>query len=288
MMTDRLTVAGFGAVVCALLSAPATAQCRPPASSHEARLLAFYEAPTAFSVAGAPARLAAGAISIGAEVIPVPSPAPALQRPEYCYANTTTNTRLAPVFGRPRLALGLPAGIVLEASYLPTIVVAGAEATLTSVALSRTHDVSAGHSHLVLLLRAHATAGRIRGAITCPANRLQLDDAGAPCYGRRPSRDTFRPDALGIETALGVGSHGGRLAAYVGGGMSWLRPRFETGFVDARDNVDRTVIAAALARGTAFAGATARLRGPLALSVQLYSVPADVTTIRAAAEYRIR
>ena len=40
------------------------AQCRPPANSHEARLLAFYEAPLAFSMAGAPTRMVAGELRI--------------------------------------------------------------------------------------------------------------------------------------------------------------------------------------------------------------------------------
>ena len=41
----------------ALVASSAAAQCRPPASSHEVRLLAFYEAPTAFTMAGAPTLL---------------------------------------------------------------------------------------------------------------------------------------------------------------------------------------------------------------------------------------
>lgn len=54
-----------------LLASPAIAQCRPPASSHEARLLAFYEAPIMFSMAAAPERLAFGAVRIGGEAGPV-------------------------------------------------------------------------------------------------------------------------------------------------------------------------------------------------------------------------
>ena len=43
-----------------LVATSVEAQCRPPANSHEARLLAFYEAPLVFSMAGAPTQLAAG------------------------------------------------------------------------------------------------------------------------------------------------------------------------------------------------------------------------------------
>jgi hypothetical protein len=287
MRADLLVMAAIGAVGGALFSTPAAAQCRPPASSHEARLLAFYTAPTMFSMSGAPERLAAGGVRLGAEVVPVPSPSRALQQPDYCFANTTTNTRLAPVFGRPRIAVGLPAGFAVEVSYLPTIVVFGAEATVASVALSRSQALALGGTRLMLLARAHGTTGRIRGAITCSDDNLQLDDADAPCYGSTPSRDTFRPDAFGVEMALGT-ARGGRVEAYVGGGVSWLRPYFRTGFVDAAGRVDRTSIAVALPRGTAFAGATAQVRGPFAVSLQAYAVPADVTTIRAVAEYRVR
>ena len=62
MTAGRVAVAALTAVLaCAAFAARASAQCRPPASSHEARLLAFYEAPTAFSLVGAPERLAHGA-----------------------------------------------------------------------------------------------------------------------------------------------------------------------------------------------------------------------------------
>ena len=43
-----------------LAATSVNAQCRPPANSHEARLLAFYEAPLVFSIAGAPERVTLG------------------------------------------------------------------------------------------------------------------------------------------------------------------------------------------------------------------------------------
>lgn len=284
----RSGVIAIAAVACTLLSAPAMAQCRPPGSSHEARLLAFYEAPTAFSMSAAPERLSAGSMRVSAEVIPVPSPNPALQHPDHCYQYTTNNTKLASLFGRPRFALGLPGGFALEGSYLPSIVVSDAQANLASLAVSRSQDLPLRRSHLALLVRAHGTIGSVRGPITCPRESLQTDDAGAPCFGREPSRDTFHPNAFGIETALGAGGHGRRIAAYLGGGASWLRPRFQAGFVDALGNVDRTGVDVDLLRGSAFAGATVRLRDRVALSAQAYAVPADVTTMRVGIEYRLR
>jgi hypothetical protein len=271
-----------------LLASPASAQCRPPANSHEARLVAFYEAPIMFSMAAAPERLAFGAVRIGGEGIPVPSPDRALKEPEYCYANSTNNTKLASIFGRPRLTIGLPAGLAFEASYLPKITVAGAQANLASVALSRTQGLPFAGERYALAFRAHLTAGQVRGSITCSRASLQTTDATAPCYGSEPSYDTFHPNSFGFEGAVGVRSRGGRIAAYAGGGVSSLRPRFRVGFTDALGNVDRTAVDVDLVRGVAFGGATARLLGGIALSAQVYAVPVDVTTIRVAAQYSLR
>src|SRR5690242_12358469 len=136
----------------AVLALPAASQCRPPASSHEARLLAFYEAPIVFTMATAPEKLEPGAIRVGGEAIPVPSPDATLQHPTYCYQNTTNNTRLAPLFGRPRLTIGLPAHFALEASWLPNVTVADAQANVASFALSSTQRVSIGHQSATLQL----------------------------------------------------------------------------------------------------------------------------------------
>jgi hypothetical protein len=264
------------------------AQCRPPADSHEARLLAFYEAPLAFSMSGTRERITPGGIRVGVEAVPVPSPRSELTHPSYCYQYTTNNTRLAPLFGRPRVTVGLPGALALEASYLPPITVGAARATIGSVALSRTQRAPLGRDGFYLTLRLHATAGAVQGAITCPRGSLQLSDAAAPCYGTEPSRDTFHPSAYGGEIAVGTHDRGARLAAYAGAGLSALRPGFRAGFTDALGHVDHTTVDVALTRATLFAGAAVRARENLEFTAQLYSVPADVTTARVGAAYRLR
>ncbi len=264
------------------------AQCRPPANSHEARLLAFYEAPLVFSMPGAPTSIRAGEVSVAAEAGNVPSPSPALQRPQFCYQPHSENTKLTPAFGRPRITLGLPAGFAVEASYLPPVTVGGATPQLTSVALSRPVDFKAAGSDMTLAIRAHGTFGRVRGAITCPRSALQTADATAACYGTQPSRDSFYPTMLGSEAALGLSLAGGRIALYSGGGVTWLRPRFQVGFTDATGYVDSTKIEARLVRGSAFGGISVRARQALTLSGQVYSVPQDVTTLRVSVAYALR
>jgi hypothetical protein len=141
---------------------------------------------------------------------------------------------------------------------------------------------------VTFVLRAHGTFGRVRGAITCPRNTLQTADATAACYGTQPSRDSFYPAMFGSEGALGLGARGGRVALYVGGGATWLRPRFRVGFTDATGYVDTTDVEARLVRGSAFGGVSVRANEAIQLSGQVYSVPKDVTTVRVSVAYRLR
>lgn len=279
-------VAACAAALGTIAFGAAGAQCRPPASSHEARLLAFYEAPLLFSMGTAPERLAPGAVSIGGEAIPVPSPDAALTHPSFCYQYTTNNTKLAPLFGRPRIVVGLPAGFALEGSYVPPVSVSNARVTIGSLALSRTQSIPLGRGSLLLQLRAHGTLGRIHGPITCPRASLQLQDEAAPCYGTTPSRDSYDPKSLGAEAA--AATQLGPLDLFAGGGANRLDPRFRAGFTDALGNVDHTTVDVALVRGVVFGGATLHLRHDLAVSGQLYAVPADVTTVRLGVAYRLR
>jgi hypothetical protein len=271
-----------------LVAASAEAQCRPPTQSREAKLLAFYEAPLVFSILAAPERLAPGAIRVGAEAGNIPTPQPALQRPEFCYQSHEEHTRLTPAFGRPRVTIGFPGGFALEASYLPPVTVGGARAELKSAAATQTLPLSVRGRLATLALRAHGTLGRVQGAITCPASALQSADAAAPCYGTRPSRDSFNPGMFGGEAILGAGMPGGRVALYMGGGVTWLRPRFQVGFTDAAGNVDTTSVEVDLVRGSIFGGITVRPTSAISISGQIYAVPADVTTLRVGAQYRVR
>ncbi|HKG90319.1 MAG TPA: hypothetical protein VKA84_00430 [Gemmatimonadaceae bacterium] len=281
-------VALLAALGGAARAAPLGAQCRPPASSHEARLLAFYAAPVAFSPATAPERMPAGAVRVGAEGAPVPVPDAALRQTSLCYQSSTQSTRLAPLFGRPRVTLGLPAGLTLEGSYLPPITVGGATPALLSLAVARTQPLPGSGGRALVALRVHGTAGTVRGAITCARDQLQMADPAAPCYGTRPSRDTFRPDMVGGEAVAAVRAWRDRVALYGGGGVTWERPRFQVGFTDAAGTTDATRVSVELRRGTLLGGVTARASRTLDLELQAYVVPADVTTWRLGAGYRLR
>jgi hypothetical protein len=265
-------------------------ECTPPPGSHEARLEAFFAAPLAFSPASAPSHVAAGAVRIGGELVPIPTPDAMLEQTGLCYEQKGEHTRLASVFARPRVSLGIPAGLLLEGSYVPPVTVGEARVHLGSVALSLVRRLgrTASGKTLTAMLRTHATFGEIRGAVTCPRNDLQEVDPALPCFGSRPSRDTFHPTTYGSELTVGISAARGRLDIYGGAGVTWLRPRFRAAFIEGDGEADNTLVVVNLTRGAVFGGVTLRPTRALDLSLQAYAVPADVTTFRLGAGYRLR
>ncbi|MGH8472744.1 MAG: hypothetical protein ACREVJ_09900 [Gammaproteobacteria bacterium] len=260
--------------------------CRPDDDQREAKLLAFYTGPLTFSPSGNINSLGLGQIRLGFEATYVPEPNAEISRPERCYAsNKSEDTRLSPVFPRPRVALGLGGGWVVEGSYLPPVTVFDATPNLASVALSRLTSIGPAG----LLLRAHATFGKVEGAITCSEDALQLNNVNDPCYGSEKSEDTYKPNMFGGEAAITfvVGS---RTNAYAGAGYTSLRPRFQVGFQDGRAGVpyDDTRIEGDLSRVSLFGGAVFQVSPLIGFTAELYSVPEDVTTFRVGASYRLR
>jgi hypothetical protein len=260
--------------------------CRPDDDQREAKLLAFYTGPLTFSPSGNVTALGRGQFRLGFEATYVPEPSDEISRPERCYAsNKSEDTRLSPVFPRPRIALGLGGGWMVEASYLPPVTVFDATPNLGSFALSRITSVGGAD----ILLRAHATFGKVEGAITCSEDALQLDNVIEPCYGSQKSEDTYKPNMIGGEAAV-LFVLGGRTTGYAGAGYTSLRPRFQVGFQDARPGVqyDDTRIEVDLNRVSLFGGFVFHVVPLLGLTAELYSVPEDVTTFRLGASYRWR
>lgn len=281
-MSARRGLLRFAALLAGTVAARgAGAQCRPPASSNEAKLLAYYAAPIVFAPQGAPGPATRG-LTLGGELTYIPEPDPSLQRTGLCFTPKQESTQLSPVFPRPRLALGLPWGLLIEASYLPPLKVAGAQANMFSgaIAVSRMLLALDGKPVLHGAARVHMTRGWVRGAITCAKSALQTRDSSAPCYGTSPSRDTFRPNMWGIDGSIGRAFVSGRLDLYAGGGVNWLAPRFRVGFTDGNGLVDSTRVEVDLQRAAWFAGGSWRVIGPWSATGQVYGVPADVTLFR--------
>jgi hypothetical protein len=289
--TVQLVTLAFAIVASSSAHAQLNVTCRPPKGSNEAKLLAFFATPIAFSPGGIVEPLPAWRVRVGVEAAYVPSPGKQIQQPEACYGvKKTENTDLSPVFPRPRVAIGLPGTVMLEASYLPPITVADAQPNLGSVALSRPWRLSgdAERGSVSFLLRAHATFGRVRGSITCPEKALQTQDPNVPCYGSKESEDTYKPNMFGGEAGLAKEGAGDRWGAYASTGVTWLRPRFQVGFQYKDAPFDDTKITVDMTRFAAGAGAWYRVSTAAAVTGELYSVPADATTFRLGGAYTFR
>lgn len=262
----------------------AGAQCKVGTTSNEGKLLAFYTAPIVFSMATAPEVIRPGSIRIGAEGEYVPKPNTAIEQTGTCFTQKSEHTSLSPVFGRPRITVGGPFGLALEAAYLPPVTIARATPNLFSFGISEAHHFEAGPvaTGTTLMLRVHGTFGNVKGAITCPRSSLQQSSPSSPCYGTTPSKDTFHPDMFGGEIAAGFAPGSGGISFYAGAGANRIDPHFQVGFTDANGNVDRTQVelASPLVRATVFGGATAIVRRILDVGAQIYSVPSDATLFR--------
>lgn len=272
--------------------APAThAQCLPGPNSNEAKLLAFYSVPIAYSALEAPRRESAWHVEIATELSPVPTADPSIEHANECYAaSAKQHSRLTSVFARPRLIVTLPFGLAAEASYIPPVRVGDAHPHLGSFALSETAPIRGfgPFRSAAVMLRAQGTIGHVTGPITCASGSLQQSDPEGACYGTRPSDDRFEPAMYGLEGVLGAMSRGGRFEFFAGSGVSWLRPRFVVGFTNLDGVTDNTRVEVNLHRWSALGGATLNLPASFAITGEVYSVPKDVTTWRLAASYRIR
>lgn len=279
----HLPAAAAVLVAATLVPAGLAAQCRPPSGSHEARLLAFYSVPIAFAPDVAAVSGPAGSVRLALEGALVPTASASLQHTEFCYTGRAEHTGLTPLFGRPRLSAVLPGGVGVEVSYLPPVTVASATPDLASAAAWITRPAAAG---ILLTVRAHATRGTVRGPITCPAPALQQGDPSAPCYGTRPSSDTFRPDMFGADI-VATRRVGVRARLGAGLGLVALRPRFRVGFADLLGGTDRTSIAVNLRRATAMLSASLAVTPRCDVAGQAYAFVGDAVTARVFAGCRI-
>lgn len=260
--------------------------CRPGSDTNEAKMLAFFAAPVAFSPAGSVAPMRAGEVRLSFDATYVPSPGDDITSPDFCYrTDKTENTELSPVFPRPRIAVGLAPGLALEATYLPPVTVMDATPNLVSLALAYARAIGTGG--MSYAIRSHFTLGSVKGPITCSPDVIQTSDPTGACYATQPSEDTYKPNMIGFEGGLGFGGNS-RFATYLGAGYTLLRPRFQVGYLDAAGNLDDTKIIVNMSRVAAFAGGTWRLSNALGLTAEVYSVPQDVTTVRIGGAYTLR
>lgn len=267
--------------------AAAQSTCKPSSNTNEAKLLAYFAGPLAFSSVPGVAELTRGQVALAGELAMLPTPPGAITRSSgVCGFNKSENTDLAPVFPRPRLAVGLGGGLVAELSFLPPVEVMDAKAHLGGAALSWTPKVTVPFVNSAIVVRAHSTFGGVDGPITCPKSELQTTNTAQPCYGSTPSNDTYEPNVRGIEGVLY--RKGGRVTWHAGVGVNSTASRLLVNFTDGRGFVDNNIVEITLTRVALLGGLSFDPLETLALSAQVYSVPSDATTARLGIAWRVR
>jgi hypothetical protein len=93
----------------------------------------------------------------------------------------------SPVFGRLRLALGLPAGWIAELGYTPPLAIDGTRSR-DLVALALGHRLIERGAY-TLSARAFGQHGGAQGDITCPAELAGVDDSERNPYGCQAASD---------------------------------------------------------------------------------------------------
>jgi hypothetical protein len=184
---------------------------------------------------------------------------------------------------RPRVSLALPAGFLIEASWIPPLRISDARANIAGLALSRFTRLNAKGA--VLNIRAHGTYGVFHAPITC--DDLALQDATSECFMGTRSDDAFKPNMYGLEAAVGW-SIGTTVRPYLGGGYSHLAPRFQVNFTNSQGSTDRRKVTVDLDRAVLFAGATWQATRVVDLTAEIYSAPTDAVTGRVTGRVRLK
>jgi hypothetical protein len=257
-------------------STPGASQgdCFPGPESNEAKTMATFAVPLAFSRGSAP-DLFPG-FTAGVELAYLPKVSDATATPTTCRPGKgPEHTDLLFAVPRPRIGMPLPFGLSLQASWIPPIRLNGVKANLFGVSVEKAFGRLDG---LVAAIRAHATFGSVRAPVTCDDEALL--DATSECFGGTRSDDRLSPNIMGLDVAVGGSLAGGRLRPYGGAGYNRLQPRFQVNFTDQFGELDDRRVEVDLDRLVLFGGATWQVAERLGLTGELYAAPSDAVTGR--------
>jgi hypothetical protein len=251
----------------------AQGDCFPGPESNEAKTMAIFAVPLAFSRGSAP-DLFPG-FKAGLELAYLPKVSDARATPTICRPGKgPEHTDLLFGIPRPRFGMPLPLGLTLQASWVPPVRVNGVKANLFGISLEKAF----GLAGLVAAVRAHATFGSVHAPIVCDDDALQ--DVTSECFGGTRSDDRLSPNIMGLDLAIGGSMAGGRLRPYGGAGYNRLQPRFQVNFINQFGEADHRRVTVDLDRLVVFGGATWQLTEQLGLTGELYAAPADAVTGR--------
>jgi len=139
------------------------------------------------------------------------------------------NVNRTPVFGRPRISLGLPHNVTVTAGYVPPVRIDGIRPNILTFAASRPVIVSQVWR---LAVRAHGLIGNLQGDITCDRETVSagLDPVRNPYLCEAPSNDTMSIRAGGLEVSSGF-AVARSLEPYLTVALNYFDTKFQT---DAR------------------------------------------------------
>lgn len=167
----------------------------------EAWAMRYFAGTTLMTSFGETARLAPWGWSIAFDLGSIPHLSDAQQRVGFGgFKNEDLNK--SPVFGRLRLAVGLPGAWVAELGYTPPLEIGGSRArNVVALAVGgRLFESDA----FTLSIRALGQVGKVQGDITCPARIVGVTDPLQNPYGcLAPSQDTFTTNYYGIDATAG-------------------------------------------------------------------------------------
>lgn len=268
---------GLACCAIVLVAAPAAAQddCFPARNSNEAEVFAIFSVPLAFGPGGSAEPLRRGRFRVGLEITAIPTIDSATATPTTCRPGKgPENTDLLPAVPRPRVSVGLPGGLLLEASWIPPVTIRGVRANLFGVSLGR--PLAVGRRSF-LTLRGHATLGTVRAPITC--SDVALKDSNSECFKGNRSNDEYHPNVIGVDLSWSV-SLGERVHPYVGAGYSRLQPRFQVHFTNRNGEIDNRRVEVDLDRLVVFGGLTWLPTRGTSVSGEAYMAPKDGITGR--------
>jgi hypothetical protein len=257
-----------------------------PDDSHEAEIFKIRGVSTAFGRAIAPTSLRPKGVLLMFEVSTLQEIDSTTATPTYCRpGKPAENINLLGVLPRPRVIFGIDDGMTVEASWIPPIPVNDVKANVFGIAIARTIVAGAG----VVSLRGAATLGEIRAPITCTEEQIAVDpsDPGATecAGGDEPSSDHYKPNSFSLDLSYARDLWKGRVRPYVGGGVNFLRPRFQVDFVDQFDVRQAQKVEGNFTRPAIFGGATVRVGTGFGLSGEYYTDPGTAWTARFSAAY---
>jgi len=172
----------------------------------EAWAMNYMAATTFMTASGDDAVQSPGRWSIALELGDIPRLS-AAQRQVGLGGTKIEDLNKSPVFGRVRLALGLPAGWIAELGYTPPLTINGLRAH-GLIALAFGHSVIERDAWAISA-RAFGQHGAALGDITCPADIAGVTDSAVNPYGcQAASHDRVALNYYGADLTAGGGRGG--------------------------------------------------------------------------------